>query len=124
MGDWAYWQKVVIIMLSVIVVILAYRKLLRVLGGKSLFDDKFAYLHALEREANLLNIKLELPVADSVSLYVCTAESVEKIRLVDQQQIPAGVHHYQLDTFNWEKEQYTIILVSGNQTIERIFKVE
>lgn len=124
MENWAFWQKVIIVFLAVVVVILAYRKLLRLVGGNSRFDNKFAYLHPVkQKEISLFIIQFELPVDDTVSLFVVDGNGIEVFRLVDQQTMEAGSHHYHLDIAGWSPQRYTLCLKSGNQTIERYFQV-
>lgn len=123
MEDWAFWQKVVIVMLTVIVVALGYRQVLRWIGGSSRFDNQFAFLFPLERDdLNKLKIRFELPVADVVTLVILDEDANEVGRVVNNEKLAAGTHSYEVDTNTWSKQQYTLQLKSGNQQIERIFE--
>ena len=121
-GDWSFWQKVIIVMLTIIVVVLGYRKLLRTLGGNSRFDDRFAFLHPLVHSNGLLVIQFELPEEDSVSLLVLDQHQVEVGKLLNQESLSPGNHRYEISTSEWQQQRYTVQLKSGNQRIERFFE--
>jgi len=120
--EWEYWRKVLIFTLSILVVILAYRKMLRWVGGNSRFDDKFAFLFPLEVRDNLLLIKFELPEADTVSLSIVDEELREMERILEDVQLAAGTHEYEVDVRQWSDQRFTCILRSGNQTTEKFFR--
>ncbi len=122
MGEWTFWQKVVIVMLTIIVVVLGYRKLLRTIGGNSRFDDRFAFLFPLEHLNNVLVIRFDLPNEDAVTLVVLDQYQTEVGRLLDHENLARGPHQYQITTSDWKQQRYTVQLKSGNQQIERFFE--
>lgn len=123
MDNWAYWQKVVIVMLTIVVVVLAYRRILRWVGGNSRFDDHFAFLMPLEKEAgNKLLVRFDLPVKDTISLSFIGPKSTDEVVLVNETALTAGTHQFDVDISSWEAGRYTVVLKSGNQKIERFFE--
>lgn len=125
MESWLYWQKVVIVMLSIIVVVLAYRKLLRWIGGNSRFDDRFAFLQPIERVSQeLLIVRFELPHFDTVTLSFIDQHSKSEIVVLDEIQLESGTHQFDISTSGWNAADYSCVLKSGNQRIERMLKFE
>lgn len=123
--DWGYWRTVLIVTLVILVVILLYRKILRWVGGNARFDDQFAFLYPLEeKETNQLVISFELPVSDTVTLTIFDELSNEQNRVLDAQTLDVGKHQYELDTSAWSDQQYTVVLKSGNQKVERFYRVK
>lgn len=122
MSEWPYWQKVIIVMLTIIVVVLGYRRLLRYLGGNSRFDDHFAFLHPLEQINGQLIVRFELPEKDTVSLEILDDQSKVIEVVFSGESLTSGEHRYEINTLGWNTEQLELHLQSGNQKIVRYFK--
>lgn len=123
MEDWTYWQKVVIVMLAIIVVILGYRRFLRWLGGNSRFDDKFAFLHPLEQnEKNVLNVRFELPEDDVISILLFNKTDGALIEILQDSKLSSGMHSMDFDLKDIQGNDFELRLVSRNQRIERPFR--
>ncbi|TVR42006.1 MAG: hypothetical protein EA392_00860 [Cryomorphaceae bacterium] len=120
--EWTYWQKVVIVLLTIIVIALAYRKFLRWVGGSARFDHRFAFLFPLEQHpGNKLVVRFELPENDAVTILVLNEQSSEIARIIEDQKLDAGKHSVEVSMSSWEGSRFTCCLVSGNQRIERFF---
>ncbi len=122
MSEWPYWQKVIIVMLTIIVVVLGYRRLLRWLGGNSRFDDHFAFLFPLEQSSGQLIVRFELPEKDTISLEILDNHSVVIKAVFTDESLAAGEHRFEVNTLAWENKQLELHLKSGNQRIVRYFK--
>jgi hypothetical protein len=123
MEDWTYWQKVVIVMLAIIVVILGYRRFLRWLGGNSRFDDKFAFLHPLEqKEINVLGVRFELPKDEQVSLHLLNKSDGALIEVLSDESMNSGVHVLEIDLKEFQGQDFELRLITGNQRIDRPFR--
>jgi hypothetical protein len=125
MGEWAYWQKVVIVVLTIVLVVVAYKKLLRWVGGNSRFDDHFAFLQPIERvSAEMMIVRFELPQNDTITLIFLDEQSSAEIVVLNEMKLKSGTHEFEVNTSEWPEVVYTCILKSGNQRIERILSSE
>ena len=122
MSEWPYWQKVIIVMLTIVVVVLGYRRMLRWIGGRSRFDDHFAFLFPLEQTSGQLIVRFELPENDTVSLEVIDDQSQVIEVIFSNKALSAGEHRFEVNTSNWNHTSLEIHLKSGNQRIVRYFK--
>lgn len=121
--DWGYWRSVLLITLSVLVVMLLYRKLLRWIGGNTGFDNKFAFLFPLERKDTTLTISFDLPEGGLVSLLILNELNAPIAQVLDQEKLAGGKHEYTIDATQLDGKKLTCLLSTGNQKLERYFNL-
>jgi hypothetical protein len=117
--DWDYWRRVLIVTLVILLIIIAYRKLLRIVGGKERFNNKYAYLAPIKKdEQGNTVVVFELPEDGVVSLSL-SGDNENDVVIMEKTELKSGKHEITLSSaVKWHKGQ-VLSLHTHNQKIER-----
>jgi uncharacterized membrane protein YhiD involved in acid resistance len=84
MMEWEFLRRVLIVTLIVLLIIILYRRLLRFVGGKERFNNKYAFMAPLTSEnGDEQTLTFELPESDTVRIIVQNAKSEELAIIVE-----------------------------------------
>jgi len=118
--DWDYWRRVLIVTLIILLIIIAYKKLLRLVGGKERFNNKYAYLAPLKTDQSGNSIVVfELPEDGMVSISVAGENNSNMAVLMEQTELKSGKHEITLSGIFERGAGLVLTLHTHNQKIER-----
>jgi hypothetical protein len=120
MMEWEFLRRVLIVTLIVLLIIILYRRLLRFVGGKERFNNKYAFMAPLTSEnGDEQTLTFELPESDTVRIIVQNAKSEELAIIVETTSLEPGKHSYTFSRSALPVEAYELVLITHNQRIER-----
>lgn len=120
MMEWEFLRRVLIVTLIVLLIIILYRRLLRFVGGKERFNNKYAFMAPLMSENEDEQIlTFELPENDTVKIIVQNSNAEELAIIVDTTELNSGKHSYTFSRSALPSGAFELVLITHNQRIER-----